>query len=114
MPAIKGISTNSIGNVTITPSTGLAVTKLRTTLIKSVESIDTGLADKTKTAYDVYTHCYEDLTMKNPKRTATLVCNKGIVPPKNWWINKDIKFTQILSTDLWKITYGKAVKEVIK
>ena len=91
LPAIKGISTNSKGDITITPSTGLAVTKLRTDLIKSVENADTGLVDKTKLTYDVYTHCYEDLKMVNTKRTVVLVCNKGIVPPKNWWVSEVVK-----------------------
>ena len=87
MPPIKSISTNSKGDITITPSTGLVFNLVRTDLIKSVES-DMGLADKTKTGYDLYTHCYEDLTMKNPKRTAVMACNKGIVPPKNWWVQE--------------------------
>lgn len=91
MPNIKGIYTGKDGNITITPSTGLAVTKLRTDLLKSVENKDTGLVDKTKTGYDLYTHCYEDLKMVNIKRTVALVCNKGVVPPKNWWFVEEPK-----------------------
>jgi len=90
MVNIRGISTNSKGDITITPSTGLATSKLRTDLIKSVET-DIGLSDKTKTGFDVYTHCYEDLKMVNTKRTVVLVCNKGIVPPKNWWVSEVVK-----------------------
>ncbi len=95
MPNIKGISTDDKGNITITPSTGLTTTIVRTTLIKSVENADTGLVDKSKSGYDLYTHCYEDLKMKNTKRTVTLVCNKGYIPPKNWWVNESIKMEGI-------------------
>ena len=90
MPNIKGISTDKDGNVTITPSTGLAVSMVRTDLIKSVEDKDKGLADKSKTGYDVYTHCYEDLKMKQPKRTVVVACNKGYIPQKNWWIQEEV------------------------
>jgi len=123
MPNIKSISTDSDGNVTITPvdtklsalgvveakeavaildkagkpvldKEGKAVTTItarefvREDIIKEVEDELLGLLDNSHPDFDKYTHCYEDLTMKNPKRTATLVCNKGYVPPKNWWINE--------------------------
>ena len=86
MPDIKGISNNK-GDITITKIDSKTVSLLRTDLIKSVESIDTGLSLKTNTDFDVYTHCYIDLTMKNTKRTAVFVCKKGIVPRKEWWVS---------------------------
>lgn len=85
MPKIKGIKTDNKGNVEITPILGIKHNLTRTDLIKSAEDKDVGLADKTKNDYDVYTHCFEDTSMKNPKRTITLVCDKSYILPKEWW-----------------------------
>ena len=90
MPNIKGISDIN-GNISITGLDNTKYDLLRTDLIKSVEDKDTGLSLKIKPDYDVYTHCYEDLKMKNTKRTAVMVCNKGIIPQKEWWVNKESK-----------------------
>jgi hypothetical protein len=90
MPNIKGLSDTN-GNITITKLDDTKVNLLRTDLIKLTADINTGASIKTNTDFDTYTHCYEDLTKVNPKRTATLVCNKGYIPPKNWWVNEDIK-----------------------
>lgn len=90
MPAIKGIFNNK-GDITITKIDDSKVDMLRTDLTKLSADIDTGASTKTDKAFDVYTHCYEDLTMKNTKRTAVLVCNKGIVPPKEWWKQEVVK-----------------------
>lgn len=91
MPNIKGISTNTKGDITITKLDDTNVNLLRTNLTKLSADINTGASVKSNTGFDVYIYCYEDLTMKNTKRTATLVCNKGIVPPKEWWKTEDIK-----------------------
>lgn len=85
MPNIKGISTNIKGDINITTLTDTRVDLLRTDLTKLAESVDTGTSIKTNTGFDTYIHCYEDLKMVNTKRTAVLVCNKGYVPPKEWW-----------------------------
>lgn len=84
MPNIKGISINSKGDVSITGIANLDLT--RDVLITKTENINTGLVNKTKTQYNVYTHCYEDLTKINTKRTAVMVCQKGYIPRKNWWV----------------------------
>ena len=91
MPNIKGIS-NSKGDIVITKADDKTVSLLRTDLLKFVENVDLGLASKTEIDYDVYTHCYEDLTMKNPKRTAVLVCKKGYLPFKEWWRGDSVVF----------------------
>lgn len=88
MPNIKGISTDSQGNVSITQANNSKYDLVRTDLTRSTEDINTGKAEKSKPDFDVYTHCYEDLTKVNTKRTAVLVCQKGIKPRDNWWINE--------------------------
>ena len=96
MPNIKGIKTDKDGNVVITPISGIDKELVRTDVIKVVEDKDIGLTDKTEFAYDVYTHCFEDLTKVNTKRTATLVCNKGYVPTKEWWITEEIEPIEVV------------------
>jgi len=91
MPNIKGISTDKNGNVTITQSDNSKYDLSRTDLLESVEDINTGASIKSNQDFDVYTHCYEDLSMKNTKRTAVMVCQKGIVPRKEWWVNEEPK-----------------------
>ena len=88
MPNIKGISTNDKGDITITPSKGTAQVMTKASISLATENIDTGAKDVSKTGYDTYYHSYIDNTMKNPNRTIVLVVNKGIVPPKNWWVNE--------------------------
>lgn len=89
MPNIKGISDNN-GNISITGLDNTKYDLLRTDLLKLVENKDIGLSIKTKPDYDIYTHCYEDLTMKNTKRTVVMVCNKGTILQKEWWISKEV------------------------
>ena len=89
MPNIKGIKTDNMGNIEITPTVGIKHNLVRTELIKLTEDKDTGLANTSKTGYDVYTHRFEDISMINTKRTAVLVCNKGYVPRKEWWITEE-------------------------
>ena len=88
MPNIKGISTDKDGNISITQADSAKYNLARTDLASSIEDKDTGTSLKDKQDFDVYTHCYEDLSMKNTKRTAVLIANKGFSPPKEWWINK--------------------------
>jgi hypothetical protein len=90
MPNIKGISTDSQGNVSITQSDNSKYDLVRDDLAKSVEDT-TGTSLKDKPDFDVYTHCYEDLTKINTKRTAVMVVQKGIKPQDNWWVVEDMK-----------------------
>lgn len=89
MPNIKGISNNK-GDITITKIDDKTLSLLRTDLSKLSADVNTGVLTKNNTAFDVYTHCYEDLTKKNTKRTAVCVCKKGYVPQKNWWVQEAI------------------------
>ena len=90
MPNIKGIATDKDGNVSITQSDDSKYDLVRDDLVKLAEDINSGTSITSKPDFDVYTHCYEDLTMKNTKRTAVMVCNKGFVPRKEWWIQPEI------------------------
>ena len=85
MPNIKAISNNK-GDISITTLTNTKIDLLRTDLVKLSVDINTGTSIKTNIDFDTYIHCYEDLTKINTKRTAVLVCNKGYVPPKEWWV----------------------------
>ena len=89
MPNIKGIS-NKNGDISITTLTNTKQDLLRTNVAKLSEDINTGASIKDNKDYDVYTHLYIDNKMKNPNRTAVLVCQKGYIPQKEWWVNEAI------------------------
>ncbi len=94
MPNIKGISTDANGNVSITQSDNSKYDLVRTDLTKLSADVNTGVALKSKVDFDVYTHCYEDLTKVNTKRTAVMVCQKGFVPRKEWWVIHKVEITK--------------------
>ena len=86
MPNIKGIATDKDGNVSITQSDDSKYDLVRDDLVKLAEDINSGTSITSKPDFDVYTHCYEDSSMKNTKRTVVLICNKGFMPRKEWWV----------------------------
>jgi hypothetical protein len=95
MPNIKGIS-NKNGDISITTLTNTKHDLLRTDLAKLNVDINTGASIKTNTGFDVYTHLYIDNKMKNPNRTVVMVCQKGYIPRKEWWIHKDTIVSEVV------------------
>lgn len=93
MPNIKGVFTDKDGNVSIIQTDNSKYNLERIDLAKITGNINTGISLKDKQDFDIYIHCYENLTMKNSKRTAVLVCNKGFVPRKEWWIQSEVKIS---------------------
>ena len=91
MPNIKGIYTLKNNNIEIISSTDKKHTLVKSEISNAVEDKDLGAKDISKLGYDVYYHNYTDNTMINPNRTAVLVCDKGNVPQKEWWVTEEPK-----------------------
>ena len=100
MPNIKGISDKN-GDINITGLDNTKYDLLRTNIAKLSENINTGASIKTNTGFDIYTHLYIDNKMKNPNRTAVMICQKGYIPQKEWWLNKDTTI-EVVKDDIIK------------
>ncbi len=91
MPNIKGMRTTDKGDIEITPLTDKAVTLTKASIDLMTVDKDLGASEKTISGFDTYYYCYVDEKMKRIDRTVTLVINKGVIPPKNWWVQEEVK-----------------------